>query len=81
MESTVFSVGNGDTKMIMKNGLDTGYFARNGQVFKGGSSTDLSIGNDGKLKKGGSETGYLVGSGGKIMKDSDKGYSIDWMFN
>jgi len=43
MGSTCFSIGNGDTKMIMKSGLDTGYFARNGQIFKGGSSTDLSI--------------------------------------
>jgi len=27
------------------------------------------------------ETGYVVGSGGTIVKESDRGYSIDWMFN
>ena len=33
MESPRFSVGNGDTKMVMRDGLDTGYFTRNGQIF------------------------------------------------
>jgi len=67
--------------MIMKGGFDTGYFARDGKIFKSGSSTDLSIGNDGRIKKGSSDTGYLVGSSGTIMKESDKGYSIDWLFS
>ena len=81
MESTNFSVGGGETKIIMRGGLDTGYFARNGEIFKSGISTGLSIGYDGKIKKNGSDTGYIVGSGGAIMKDSDKGYSIDYMFS
>jgi hypothetical protein len=82
MESTNFSVGSGNpTKMIMRSGCDTGYFERDGDIYKGGSSTDLSIGYDGRIKKGGSDTGYVVGSGGQIMKDSDKGYSLDWLFS
>jgi len=82
MESTNYSVGSGNpTKMIMRSGCDTGYYERDGDIYRGGASTDISIGYDGSIKKGGSDTGYVVGSGGNIMKDSDKGYSIDRIFS
>jgi len=82
MESTNFSVGSGDQKMIMNGGNNTGYFVgTGGEIFQSGNSTGLSVGNDGRIKKNGSDTGYVIGSGGTIMKESDKGYSIDWMFN
>jgi len=76
--STNFTVGSDG--MIMKGGSDTGYFVRSGEIFKNGNSTGLSVGNNGMIKKDGSDTGYVIG-GGSITKDSDKGYSIDWMFN
>ena len=79
MSSTNFSVGS--SGMIMKSGCNTGYCISGSSILKGGCSTDLSVDNGGNIKKGGSDTGYSVGSGGTIMKDSDKGYSIDWMFN
>ena len=81
MNSTNFSVGS--SGMIMKSGCDTGYKVSSNRktILKGGSSTKFSIDNNGKIMDGSSYTGYLVGSGGKIMKESDKGYSIDWMFN
>ena len=80
-ESTNFSVGNGDQKMIMKGGLDTGYFiGTGGEIFKSGISTGISVGYDGKIKENGSDTGYYVGSGGTIMRDGAK-RDIDWMFN
>jgi len=78
MSSTNFSVGS--SGMIMRSGCDTGYSVSGSSIQKRGCSTDLSINNGGKIFKGGSDTGYVV-SGGSIMKDSDKGYSIDWMFN
>jgi len=76
--STSFTVGDGG--MVMKSGFDTGYFVKNGEIFKSGNSTGLSVGNDGMIKKSGSDTGYVI-SGGSIRKDSDKGYSIDWIFS
>ena len=79
MASTRYTVGSGG--MIMRDGCDTGYFARDGKIYKGGSSTEFSIDNGGKILKGSSFTGYRVGGGGKIAKDEDKGFSIDWMFN
>ncbi|MCL2193985.1 MAG: hypothetical protein FWB78_11410 [Treponema sp.] len=50
----------------MKSGFDTGYFAKNGEIFKSGISTDLSIGYDGRIKKGGADTGYFVSSAGGV---------------
>ena len=81
MESTGFSLGSGENKMIMDGGFDTGFFENNGKIFNKGSSTGLSIGSDGRLKKDGSNTGYIVVSGGRIMKESDEGYSINWLFS
>jgi len=78
MGCTNFTVGSDG--MIMKSGFDTGYFVRSGEIFKNGNSTGLSVSNNGMIKKDGSDTGYVIG-GGSITKDSDKGYSIDWMFN
>jgi hypothetical protein len=79
MSSTNFSVGS--SGMIMRSGGDTGYSVSGSSILKGGSSTDMSVNNNGNILKGGSFTGYTVGSGGAIMKESDNGYSIDWMFN
>jgi len=81
MGSTNYSFGSGSEKMIMRSGCDTGYYERDGNIYRSGSSTDMSVGNDGKIWKGGSDTGYSVGSGGTVMQDSDKGYSIDRMFS
>jgi hypothetical protein len=78
MSGTNYSVGSGG--MIMRSGCDTGYSVSGSAIYKSGCSTDLSVGNSGQIMKGGSDTGYVI-SGGSIMKDSDKGYSIDWMFN
>jgi len=81
MTSTNFTVGSGSQKMIMKGGCDTGYFVGTGsEIFKGGFSTGMKVDNSGKILKNGSETGYVI-SGSSIMKESDKGHSIDWMFN
>ena len=78
MTSTNFTVGSGG--MIMKSGCDTGYAVNGNNIFKAGFSTGMTIDNSGKIMKSGSETGYVI-SGGTIMKDSDKGYSLDWMLN
>ena len=77
--TTNYTVGSGG--MIMRTGCDTGYNVSGNSIFKSGSYTDLSVDNSGRILKGGSDTGYTIGSGGTITKDSDKGYSIDWMFN
>ena len=78
MTSTNYTVGS--SGMIMRNGCDTGYNVSGKDILKGGSFCNLSVGNDGRIMKSGSDTGYVISSG-TIMKDSDKGYSIDWMFN
>jgi len=78
MASTNYTVGSGG--MIMKSGCDTGYFVRGSDIYKGGCSTNLTVGNDGRIMKSGSDTGYVI-SGGSITQNSDKGHSIDWMFN
>jgi len=81
MDSTRFSVGSGsENKMVMVSGCDTGYFIRDGSVYKSGCSTDLSVNNAGEIYKGGTYTGYVI-SGGSILKESDKGYNIEWMFS
>ena len=77
--TTNYTVGSGG--MIMRTGCDTGYNVRDGNIYKSGSFTDLSVDNGGRILKSGSDTGFTIGSGGTIMKDSDKGYSLDWMFN
>jgi len=51
-----------------------------GMIMKSGCDTGMTVNNAGKIFKNGSETGYII-SGGIIIKESDKGYSIDWMFN
>jgi len=78
MSSTNFTVGS--SGMIMRSGCDTGYAVSGSIIQKSGCYTDLSVNNGGRILKGGSDTGYVI-SGGTIMKDSDNGYSIDWMFN
>jgi hypothetical protein len=78
MSSTNYTVGSGG--MIMKSGCDTRYSVSGNTILKGGSFTDLTVGNNGEIMKGGSGTGYFIG-GGSISKESDKGYSIDWMFS
>jgi len=45
-----------------------------------GMSANFTVGDGGMIMKSGFDTGYVI-SGGSIRKDSDKGYSIDWMFN
>jgi len=78
--STSFTVGSDG--MIMKSGCNTGFSVSSDKrtILKSGCFTDFTVDNSGKIMKGGSDTGYVI-SGGTIMKDSDKGYSIDWMFN
>jgi hypothetical protein len=66
--------------MIMKSGCDTGYYVSGSNILKGGSYCNLGVGNDGQIKKNGSDTGYFIKSG-SIVKESDKGHSIEWMFN
>lgn len=81
MNSTNYTIGSSSQKMIMRSGCDTGYFVGTGdEIFKGGSSTGMKVDNAGKILKSGLETGYVI-SGSSIMKESDKGHSIDWMFN
>jgi len=81
MTSTNYTVGDGSKKMIMRGGLDTGYFVgTESGIFKSGISTGMKVDNAGKILKNGSETGYVI-SGRSIMKESDKGHSIDWMFS
>jgi len=77
--TTNYAVSSGG--MIVRGGHDTGYNLRDGNFYKSGSFTDLSVDNSGRILKGGSDTGYSIGGGGTISKDSDKGYSIDYMFN
>jgi len=79
--TTNYAVSSGG--MIVRGGHDTGYNVRDGNIYKSGSFTDLSVDGSGRIYKGGSDTGYTIGSGGSIVKDEygDKGYSIDWMFN
>ena len=78
MASTNYTVGSGG--MIMRSGCDTGYYVTGNDILKGGSYCNLSVGNDGKIMKSGSDTGYVIRSG-SIVQESDKGHSIDWMFN
>jgi len=78
MTSTNYTVGSGG--MIMRSGCDTGYFVRGSDIFKSGCYCNLSVDNAGRILKNGSDTGYVISSG-SIMQDSDKGHSIDWMFN
>jgi len=78
MANTNYTVGYGG--MIMRGGCDTGYYVSGSNILKGGSFCNLSVGNDGRIMKSGSDTGYVI-SGGSIIKNSDKGHSIDWMFN
>jgi len=81
MTSTNYTIGSGSQKMIMRSGSDTGYFVGTGdEIYKSGSSTGMKVDSSGKILKNGSETGYVI-SGSSIMKESDKGHSIDWMFN
>jgi len=81
MINTNYTICNGSNKMIMKNGCDTGYFIGTGsEIFKSGCSTDMSVDYSGRLLKNGSETGFII-NGSSIMKESDKGHSLDWMFN
>jgi len=78
MASTNYTVGS--CGMIMRSGLDTGYFVRGSDIFKGGCSCGLSVDNGGRIRKNGSDTGYVISSG-SILQDGDKGHSIEWMFN
>jgi hypothetical protein len=78
MSSTNYTVGSGG--MIMRSGIDTRYAVSGSNILKSGLYTGLTVDNAGKILKNGSDTGYVI-SGGSIMKDSDKGHSIDWMFN
>jgi hypothetical protein len=78
MSSTNYSVGS--SGMIMRSGCNTGYYVSGSNILKGGSFCNLSVGNDGRILKSGSDTGYVIRSG-SIIKDSDKGHSIDWIFN
>ena len=78
MASTNYTVGSGG--MIMRSGCDTGYFVRDGDIYKSGCSTSFSVNNNGMILKNGSETGYVIRSG-SISQESDKGHNIDWMFN
>ena len=81
MTSTNYTVGSGSQKMIMRGGCDTGYFVGTGdEIFKSGNYTGMKVDYSGKILKNGSETGYII-NGSSIMKESDKGHSIDWMFN
>jgi hypothetical protein len=77
MSSTNFTVGGG---MIMKGGCDTGYKVSGSDILKSGSFCNLTVSNSGEIMKSGSGTGYFI-RGSSIEKDSDKGYSIDWIFN
>jgi hypothetical protein len=76
--STNYSVGS--CGMIMRSGCDTGFKVSGSSIYKGGCSTNLSVSNNGEIVKGSSGTGFFI-SGGSIRKESDKGYSIDWIFN
>lgn len=78
MTGTNYTVGS--SGMIMRSGCDTGYYVSGSSILKGGSFCNLSVGNNGHILKSGSDTGYVISSG-SIMKESDKGHSIDWMFN
>ena len=78
MTSTNYSVGS--SGMIMKSGCDTGYSVNTSTILKGGCFTKYSVNNGGKIMDGSSETGYVISSG-SIMKESEKGHSIDWIFN
>ena len=78
MSSTNYTVGSGG--MIMQSGRDTGYYVTRSDILKSGTYCSLSVGNDGRIMQSGSDTGYAIRSG-SIVKDSDKGYSIDRIFN
>jgi len=78
MSSTNYTIGS--CGMIMKSGCDTRYSVSGSNILKSGCSTKFSVSNGGKIMDGGSETGFVI-SGSSIMKESDKGYSLDWMFS
>jgi len=80
MSSTDYTVGSGSRGMIMRYGSDTGYYVSGNDILRYGSYCNLTIDNNGRILKSGSDTGYVIARG-SIMKDSDKGYSIDWIFN
>ncbi|MCL2801285.1 MAG: hypothetical protein FWD28_05965 [Treponema sp.] len=78
MSSTNFTVGS--CGMIMKSGCNTGYSVSGSNILKSGCFTKFSVNNGGKIMDGSSETGYVI-SGGSITQESNKGYSIGYMFS